>query len=86
MEKRDKEEWKDSLKRFIKSIRENLLRSKSIKDTINFTMLDIAQMVISIPEEIYPQFKEILDELTKEYPLKDFLDEKLREFEELGDL
>ena len=70
--------------RFIKNIRDNLVKSNNIKDSMKFSMLDIAQMVVSIPEEIYPQFKEILDELTKEYPLKDFLEEKLKELEEIA--
>ncbi len=61
-----KTEMKERLRRVIKNQRDFLKITPNVKEGIETASLDLAQMVISIPEEDMPLFREILTELEQE--------------------
>lgn len=66
------EKYKEMRKRveqFIVNARGYLITA--IKPNIETTLLDVAQMVCEIPEEDYPIFQKVLDDLVKEKEAKE---------------
>lgn len=66
VENKKKIEMKERIRRFIKNQRNFLATTSNIKEGIETTSLDLARMVVMIPEGDMPLFREIIAELEKE--------------------
>lgn len=66
MKSAKKTEMKERIRRFIKNQRDFLATTPNVKKGIEIASLDLAQMIIMIPEEDMPIFREIIAELEQE--------------------